>query len=654
MSANSTPDLQDTGLVKLTADLRNAFDIQDRTYGLSRTTYKRCFIGTEGVAKMVEKGLAKNADDALSIGNLLIDAGLMRHVLGEHHFKNEHLFYRFVEDEDHGSTAKNPTGKTISWGDLLPPLQKDNENSLQPKLPEPDTRLGEFHQISLTDIEIQPLDEHNVRLLDNTHPKVWIDPTPKERYNLVVIGAGAGGLVTSAGAAGVGAEVALIEEHLMGGDCLNVGCVPSKALLKSAKVAQMIRKAATYGVHVEGEVRVNFSEVMERMRRLRADISPVDSTTRYANTLGVDVYMGRAQFTGPDTVTVNGKTLRFAKAVIATGGTAAIPDIPGLDNIPYLTNASVFNLTELPKRLGVLGAGPIGIEIAQAFKAFGAEVTVLNRGKEILEKEDREAAQIVREALEREGVHFVLGNAPELFRHGGAASPVIVTLQDKRELKFDALLIATGRKPSVAGLGLEAAGVSFNPRVGVTVDERLQTTNNNIYAVGDVASRYQFTHAADFMARIAIRNALFFGRASAAKMLIPWATYTDPEIAHVGLYPRDLDERNIPFDTYTREFSDVDRTILDGENRGFVKIHVKKDTDNIVGATIVGAHAGDMISELTLAIQNNVGLGTIANVIHPYPTAAEAIRQCGDAYNRTRLSPTINTVFNRFLRFQRR
>ncbi|MCH9675443.1 MAG: mercuric reductase [Gammaproteobacteria bacterium] len=498
------------------------------------------------------------------------------------------------------------------------------------------------------------MDEHNAELLDNTHPPSWSDPTPKDRYNLVVIGGGAGGLITAAGAAGVGANVALIEEHLLGGDCLNVGCVPSKALLKSAKVAQTVRRAGDYGVRVSGEVSIDFGAVMERMRRLRAQISPVDSATRYADELGVDVYMGRATFIGPDTVEVNGRTLRFAKAVIATGGTAAIPGIPGLDTVPYLTNASVFNLTELPKRLCVLGAGPIGIELAQAFNAFGSEVTVLDRADQILVREDADAAALVYEALLHDGVHFEFSASTKAFRNDGPANPAVVELADGRELRFDAVLVAIGRKPSVEGLGLEAAGVAFDARTGVTVDERLQTSNSNIYAVGDVASRYQFTHAADFMARAAIRNALFFGRANAQNLLIPWATYTDPEIAHVGLYPKDLDERGIAYETFLRDFADVDRTILDGEARGFVKIHVKRGSDEIVGATVVGTHAGDMISEITLAMQSRVGLGTIANVIHPYPTAADAIRQCGDAYNRTRLSPTIKAVFNRFLRFQRR
>jgi pyruvate/2-oxoglutarate dehydrogenase complex dihydrolipoamide dehydrogenase (E3) component len=463
-------------------------------------------------------------------------------------------------------------------------------------------------------------------------------------------------LVSAAAAAGVGARVALIEAHLMGGDCLTVGCVPSKALLRCAKAAAAVRGASAFGVNIEGKVSVDFGYVMERLRRLRAQIAPVDSAQRYSQRLGVDVFIGRGRFTGENQIDVNGQTLTFAKAVVATGGTAAIPDIPGLKDAPYLTNASVFNLTTLPPRLGVIGAGPIGIELAQAFQRLGAQVTVFSRTDKILPKEDPAAAKIVANALRRDGVQFVFGaRYREVNSHAGQPPVTLVLENDAGHdaHDFDALLLATGRKPAVQGLGLKAAGIDHDPRLGITVSDRLQTTNPNVYAVGDVASRYQFTHMADFGARLVIRNALFFGRDKFSRLLIPWATYTDPEVAHVGLYEKDLQARGIDYTTFTREFSDVDRGIVDGETEGFVKIHVKQGTDQILGATIVGSHAGDMISEITVAMQAEMGLGKLANVIHPYPTAAEAIRQCGDAYNRSRLTPTVKGIFNRLMAFRR-
>ena len=323
--------------------------------------------------------------------------------------------------------------------------------------------------------------------------------------------------------------------------------------------------------------------------------------------------------------------------------------------VPFLTNATIFNLTSLPKRLAVLGAGPIGMELAQAFQRFGSQVTVFCRGQP-LPKEDPDAARIVSESLERDGVKFErCDDYKAVICHRGKP-PITVVLLDKRRersLQFDALLLAAGRKPAVDGLGLDAAGVQFDPRTGVTVDDRLQTTNPSIYAVGDVASKYQFTHMADFMARLAIRNALFFGRDRVSRLLVPWATFTDPEVGHVGLYESDLKERGIEYTTVRRDFDDLDRTILESETAGFVKIYLQKGSDKILGATIVGAHAGDLISEVSVAMAAGMGLGRLANVIHPYPTAAEAIRHCGDAYNRTRLTPTVKKMFHRLMALQR-
>jgi len=652
--------LDNTDLEALTTGVKTIFDIRDRKYGLPAKTYPKCFIGSEAVAQLIVEGIAADEADAVRIGNLLLSAGVFHHVEQAHRFKNEYLFYRFATDADHGTIATAPDGSAVSWADFIAPSvsprEKTGLETLQPAIPERDPDLAAMAQDNLDTKGITPLDKHNAKLLDSVHPKTWVDPTPRSAYNLVVIGAGAGGLVSSAGAAGVGARVALIESHLLGGDCLNVGCIPSKALLRCARAAAAVRRASEFGINIAGDVSVDFGQVMERLRRLRARISPVDSARRYTDQLGVDVFMGKGIFSGLNTIEVNGQTLQFAKAVVATGGTAAIPNIPGLKEAPYLTNASVFNLTECPARLGVIGAGPIGLELAQAFQRLGSQVTVFSRSDKVLPKEDPAAAAIVKTALQRDGVSFVFHARYKRVESGDGPNRVTVILEDgpdERALAFDALLVAAGRKPAVSELGLETAGVEFDTRTGINVNDRLQTSNPNVYAVGDVASKYQFTHMADFMARLVIRNALFFGRDKVSDLLIPWCTYTEPEVAHVGLYEKDLEVRAIPYKTYTREFDDVDRSILESATEGFVKIHVKKGTDQILGATIAGSHAGDMISEITVAMQSNMGLGKLANVIHPYPTKAEAIRQCGDAYNRDRMTPTVKSIFSKLMTLRR-
>ncbi|ETX01237.1 MAG: hypothetical protein ETSY1_08100 [Candidatus Entotheonella factor] len=650
--------LDRSSLDDLTARVRAVLDIQDRRYGFPPRTYTKCFVGNEAVQKLVEEQIASDEADAVRLGNMLLNAGIFHHVQHAHPFENAYLFYRFVSDEDHGAVARTPDGNAVSWADFIAPITSDEDAvvSLQPSMPDRDPDLAQFAQDDLDHLNISPLDTHNAKLLDLTHPKSWVNPAPKASYNLVVIGAGTGGLVSAAGSAGLGARVALIEAHLLGGDCLNVGCVPSKALLRCAKAAVAVRHAAEFGVRVDGNISVDFGYVMERMRRLRASIAPNDSVKRFTEDVGVDMFMGRGRFTGKNTIEVNGDVLHFSKAVIATGGTAAIPPIPGLAEAPYLTNATLFNLTELPPRLGVIGAGPIGLEMAQAFQRFGSQVTVFARDTQILSKEDPDAAQVVEAALRRDGVAFELGANLKRIESQNGQPPVTVVLEtDAGERKFevDALLMATGRKPAVNGLGLEAAGVEYDERMGIHVDDRLRTSNPDVFAVGDVACKYQFTHMADFMARMVIRNALFFGRDKFSNFLIPWATYTEPEIAHVGLYERDLQARDIAYNTFTREFADVDRTLVDGETDGFVKIHVKKGSDEILGATIVSSHAGDMISEITVAMQSGMGLGKLASVIHPYPTAAEAIRQCGDAYNRARLTPTVRGIFDRLMSLRR-
>lgn len=500
---------------------------------------------------------------------------------------------------------------------------------------------------------ILPRDVHNRQLLSLVHPPDRQNPEPAPRYNLVVIGAGTAGLVCAAGAAGLGAKVALIERRLMGGDCLNVGCVPSKAVIRAGRSAAAVRDAGRFGVKVPEGASVDFGEAMARMRRLRASIAIHDSVERFSN-LGVDVFIGEGRFVDSHTVEVAGDRLTFKKAVIATGARAAAPPIPGLSEIPYLTNETLFSLTELPERLAVIGAGPIGCEMAQSFARFGSEVLLVETMHGILPREDADASAIVLESMQKDGVKLLCcGKELKLKKADGGKIRLTVTSHDKiYDEVVDQLLVAVGRAPNVENLGLDAAGVAFTPK-GVKVNDQLQTTRPHIFAAGDICSPYQFTHAADFMARIVIRNALFFGHSKASALTIPWCTYTDPEIAHVGLYEKQAADQGIGVDTFTRELGEVDRAVLEGGSNGLARVHVRKGTDKIVGATIVAANAGDMISEITLAMTHKLGLGHIAATIHPYPTQADVIRQIGDAYNRTRLTPFAKSLFSRLMAWTR-
>jgi len=446
--------------------------------------------------------------------------------------------------------------------------------------------------------------------------------------------------------------VALIERELMGGDCLNVGCVPSKALLRAARAWADVSTAGAYGVRVPPGARVDFAAVMERMRRLRARISATDAAARYRD-MGVDVFLGAGRFTGRDTVEVGGVTLRFRKAVIAAGARATAPPIPGLAEVGYLTNETVFSLTALPRRLAVIGAGPVGCELSQAFARFGAQVTLLEAAPRILPREDRDAAAIVEGALREDGVRIVTGVTIARVERGAGGTMLRLGGEPAGPLVVDLILVGAGRAPNVEELGLEAAGVVADAATGVRVDDHLRTTNRRVFAAGDVCSALRFTHHADFQARIVIRNALFFGRARAGALTVPWCTYTDPEIAHVGLDESEAAARGIRVRTLVQDLADVDRAVLDGDERGFVKVHVRRGSDRIVGATVVARHAGEMLPELTLAVAHGLGLAKIAETIHTYPTQAEAIRKLGDAWNRARLTPRVRRALRAWLRWTR-
>jgi pyruvate/2-oxoglutarate dehydrogenase complex dihydrolipoamide dehydrogenase (E3) component len=497
---------------------------------------------------------------------------------------------------------------------------------------------------------ISPMDEFNQALVAQVHPLDWVNPQPADRYDLVVMGAGTAGLVVAAGAAGLGLglKVALIEKQLMGGDCLNVGCVPSKCLIRSSRVVAEFKGSDRFGIKSPDTLDIDFPAVMARMRRLRAEISPNDSAHRFQE-LGVDVFFGAGKFIADDQIEVDTKILRFKKAVIATGARATRPKIAGLEEAGFLTNETVFSLSDRPARFAIIGGGPIGAEFAQTFQRLGSQVVLFHNKNHILDREDAEAAEILQQVFLKEGIQLILnaqidqveptpGGKLIHYRSNGTSDTILV----------DEILVGAGRTPNVDGLNLEQVGVQWDARKGILVNDYLQTTNPKIYAAGDICMNWKFTHAADAAARIVIKNTLFspfgLGRSKLSDLVMPWSTYTDPEIAHVGQDETELQRQNIEFDRIKISLDHVDRAILDGETNGFVKILHKRGSDQILGATVVAAHAGDLISEITVAIVAKAGLSKLSTVIHPYPTQAEAIKKAADAYRRTLLTPRTKTL----------
>lgn len=492
-------------------------------------------------------------------------------------------------------------------------------------------------------------DPNENRLSKNVKPFHWINKKPRTLYDLVVLGGGTAGLVSAMGAAGLGARVALIEREALGGDCLNTGCVPSKAILQSSRVAASFSTATSYGIQINQTPRVDFNSVMNRMRKLRANISRNDSVERLSRA-GVDVFFGTAKFTGKKSVKVDEINLCFKKAIIATGARPHIPDLAGVDKIRPLTSQNVFSLNTLPKRLGIIGAGPIGCELAQAFARFGSNVTLFDASTGILPREDSDASAIVRTALENDGVQLVTGAHDIGFQPQGNGVRISSQIQNKvTEVEVDQVLLATGRKANIEGLNLDVVKVAYNARHGIEVDDRLRTTNRHIFCAGDVCSHYQFTHAADAMARIAIGNALFGLRRRVSQLHIPWSTYTTPEIAQIGLQPQAAKQQGIKIDIFMQAMDEVDRCVLDGETEGFVKVYVSHHSDKILGATVVGNHAGELIGVLSMAMTNNIGLKQMADTIFPYPTQNEIFRRLGDQYNRTRLTPVTRRLISRII-----
>jgi pyruvate/2-oxoglutarate dehydrogenase complex dihydrolipoamide dehydrogenase (E3) component len=477
-----------------------------------------------------------------------------------------------------------------------------------------------------------------------------------ERYNVVVLGAGSGGLTVAAGGAIVGARVALLEKHRVGGDCLNYGCVPSKALLRAARVAHTIQTAATYGIRTGATPPTqDLKPVMEYVRAVRARIAPHDSVERFTG-LGVDVHLtaGRLRSAHEVTLVNEGSTIWARQIVLATGSRPRIPDMSGLREAGFLTNETVFDCDRLPPSLLVIGGGPIGAELGQAFARLGSRVTIVSASDHILPREDEDVAGVLARQLSREGVTVLdCARAIGVSRDNGLKRVTVRLPDGERTIDVDEILVAAGRQPNVEDLGLAEVGVAFDERA-VRIDARCRTTVPSIWAVGDVAGPYQFTHWANYQARIVIRNALFPGSWACDFDTVPWTTFTEPEVARVGLSEADARRRGIPYDLFTASFEDNDRALCDGEPEGFVKVLTRKGSGVILGAAIVHAHAGELLAEVVLAKKHKLGLAKLSTPIHVYPTLAEANRAIGDAYVRGRLRPGMKRMLSALFAWLRR
>ncbi|MCC5868465.1 MAG: FAD-dependent oxidoreductase [Gammaproteobacteria bacterium] len=474
--------------------------------------------------------------------------------------------------------------------------------------------------------------DHDVLWRQLVAPADYVNPEPAPRYNLVVIGAGPGGLVTAIAAAGLGAKVALVERHAMGGDCLNVGCVPSKALLEITQRAG-----------------VSFDEAFAWLREVRAGIAAHDSVDRYTQA-GVDVFLGEAGFTARDAVAVAGVTLHARRFVIATGARAAVPPIPGLADCEPLTNETLFDLTERPRRFAILGAGAIGCEMAQVFARLGTEVHVFEQRDQVLPLESPEAGEVLAQALQRDGVTLHLGaGVTQVSRVDGG----LEIRAGSAPVQVDRVLVALGRRANTDGLNLAAAGVGIADNGLIEVDHRLRTTNPHIYAIGDVCSTRQFTHNADMHARAVVQNALFAPTARVDRAIVPHCTYTRPEVASVGCSAADLEADGTAFDRYQVRFGELDRGRAAGDTEGFAEVLVARGGDRILGATIVGHDAGEQIASLVLLMTQGLGLGAASRLVLPYPTRAEYLKRLGDACNRRRLTPRVAGLMRRWLKWRR-
>lgn len=473
-------------------------------------------------------------------------------------------------------------------------------------------------------------------------------------YNFIAVGGGSAGLVVSLIGAVVKAKVALIEKHKMGGDCLNTGCVPSKSLIRSAQVAKTLQQHASYGLE-EVQYSVNFAQVMERIQKIIRKIEPRDSVTRY-RALGVACYQGEAKILSPHEVRVNAHTLTTRSIVVATGARPFLPPIPGIDGIDYLHSENLWEIREQPKRLLVIGGGPIGCELAQAFCRLGSQVALMDRLHTILPKEDPDIVKFVMEAFEEDGIEIFTGVHLKEIRSSAKGHQVVYERDGTEEIwDFDRVLVATGRKANTTGLGLEEVGVELHSNGSIKVDAYLRTNIANIYACGDVAGPYQFTHMAAHQAWYSAVNALLrpFKKFKVDYSVVPWCTYTDPEVARVGLSETEACEQGIPYEVTTYNLGELDRAIAEGADFGVVKVITPPRKDQILGATICGHHAGDLLAEFVLAMKYGLGLNKILGTIHPYPTFSEATKHVAGEWRKAHVPIALLKWVEKFHDFRR-
>lgn len=458
-----------------------------------------------------------------------------------------------------------------------------------------------------------------------------------ERYDLVVIGGGTAGLVSAAGGASLGAKVALVERDRLGGDCLYTGCIPTKALVKSARVAKLVNASEEFGIK-SGDVEVDFSAVMARMKKIVEKAGEADDPDRFRK-LGVEVFLGdEASFVSPNEIRVDGRRLRTASSIVATGSHAVAPPVFGLEEVGYLTNIEVLSLEKLPESMTIIGSGPIGCEFAQIFTRFGCDVAMMDMVEKPLAKEDPEISEEMLRCLEADGVSFHGGFTAEEARSEGGGKVLSATngRGEKVELRAEEILVAAGRAPTAGSLRLDVAGVEIG-KSGIPVDELMRTSAPNIYAAGDITGKFLFTHVAEYQGRIALRNALFPVKSRADYRVVPWTTFTDPEVARVGMTEDEArEEYGAGVKVFRKEFADVDRALADGETAGLAKIVTTK-RGKILGGHIIGPDAGNLIHEVVLAMQKNIPIQALSQMIHVYPTLAQINQRVADEYYREKL-----------------
>ena len=645
--------------------------IPKATHKYKFNSYPKSFTGAELVEFLKSKSEYVKCDEsAIEVANILIKRGTIVHIERDYkELKNDKTtYYMLLSDKkDQGHVPTQP-GTSNNWKEGFKGLEHKilnadliNQTQLQSQT--------DFGQKNDTHIQEILVDEHNAELLDCVRPIRWQDPEPEPMYNMVAIGAGAGGLVTALGVAGVGGKSAICEKNLFGGDCLNTGCVPSKALISAAKHVHNVRQGSKYGITCAGEFKVDFQKVMESIRKKRATIGHHDACDRFIKDYGIDIFLGHAKFIDQNTIECNGKKLKFARAVIASGGRPYVPIIPGIENVYYYTSENIFNIVTRPQNIVIIGGGPIGAELGQSFQRLGCKVTFLLKSSRFLNKEDPDAAKIVKNKLEKEGCTFytnvkynmiessndLSSSPPNIQKSSRCVIHLLRTTESHNKtlsIHCDILILACGRLPNVNGMNLEAAGVKFDEKRGIHIGETMRTSNSKIYAVGDCCQSQHFTHMADQMARTVIKNACFFGSGKYTEMVIPRVTYTDPELAQVGLNKIELAEQGIEFSEYIYDFKESDRAICDDDLQGFIKFYTVKNTPTILGCVIVCARAGEMIGEAALAMSNKLTLSHIYNTVHPYPTYSESFRAAAGKWANTKLTTNAKVMLRKLLKFR--